>query len=258
MWQVQCGMDISAIKTLDRLVEILDCFTSDQPAWSLSELSERLKAPKSTVHRFLTGLEVHRILRRDADDKRWRLGYRLVMWGGSAAEGTILRDLAKPVLRELTTASGETAILTVHHNHEVIFIDICETAQPVRLRMEVGAHRPPHAGASSKALMAYLSQAEIESIIQENGLPRLWTNTITDPAELRCDLARIVEQGYAVSLEETDPGAWGVATPIQDPRGRVIAAIGLAGPATRYGPDKVQEWVRLCRNGAAEIRELMR
>jgi DNA-binding IclR family transcriptional regulator len=250
-------MDISAIKTLDRLVEILDCFTLEEPAWSLAELSVRLKAPKSTLHRLLTALETHRILRRDPDDKRWRLGYRLVTWGSSAAGSTILRDLAKPVLRDLMLASGETAILTVYHNHEVFCIDICETPQPVRLRMEIGSRRPAHAGASSKALMAYLPQAEIEAIIHESGLPRLWSNTITDPPELRRDLARVVEQGYAISLEETDAGAWGVATPVCDQRGRVVAAVGLAGPATRYGPEKVQQWVSLCRKAAGEIRELI-
>ncbi len=246
-------MDITAVKTLDRLVEILDCFTRTQPVWSLAELSARLDTPKSTLHRFLTGLEAHDILRRDADDKRWRLGYRPVIWGSLATESTTLRDLAKPIMVDLAVASGETAILTVYHNGGVTCIDLCETHHPVQLRMEVGTRRAAHAGASSKALMAYLPEEEIQAIIRDRGLPKVCTNTITDLDTLRGELAKIREQGYAASVEETDPGAWGIATPIRDWRGQVVGAIGVAGPTMRYTAEKVQEYVRLCRQAAEEI-----
>lgn len=250
-------MDTSTVKTLNRLVEVLDCFTREQPAWSLADLSIRLHIPKSTLHRVITALETHGILRRDLDDKRWRLGYHLVTWGSVAAESTTLRDLAKPAMRELMNASGETAILTVYHEGEVICLDICETPQPVQLRLAVGTRRPAHAGASAKVLMAYLPSTETAAIVRERGLTKLWTNTISTWEELQADLECIVRQGYAVSLEETDPGAWGVATPVRDSRGRVVAAIGLAGPATRFGDDKVQQWVTLCHRAADQIAALL-
>ncbi len=93
--------------------------------------------------------------------------------------------------------------------------------------MEIGTQRAAHAGAAAKVLLAYLPEAEVMEIVREKGLPRLCTNTITDVDELMKELARIRERGYADSLEETDPGAWGVSTPIRDWRGKVIAAIGL-------------------------------
>jgi len=246
-------METTDVKTLDRLVLILDCFTRSQPVWSLAELSARLNVPKSTLHRFLVGLETHDILRRDADNKCWRLGYRPVIWGSLAAESTTLRDLARPVMAELTAASGETAILTVYYNGDVTCIDLCETQHPVRLRMEVGTLRAAHAGASSKVLMAYLPEEEIQAIIRERGLPKLCTNTITELDALRVELAQIREQGYATSVEETDPGAWGIATPIRNWRGLVVGAIGVAGPTTRYSPEKAQQYVTLCRHAAEEI-----
>lgn len=246
-------MDTSAVKTLDRLVEILDCFTREEPIWSLAELSTRLDTPKSTLHRFLTGLEIHGILRRDADDRRWRLGYRPVVWGNIAAESTTLRDLARAAMCDLQDRSGETAILTVYQGGQVICLDRCETQHPVRLLMEVGTRRAPHAGASSKVLMAYLPEDEIQTIIRERGLPKVCTRTITDLNALRAELAKIRELGYAESVEETDVGAWGVATPIRDWRGQVVAAIGVAGPTMRYSPDKVQQYVALCRQAAEQV-----
>ncbi|MFQ6099805.1 MAG: IclR family transcriptional regulator [Anaerolineae bacterium] len=245
------------VRTVDRLVRILDSFSPERPTWSLAELSVHLGLPKSTLHRFLVSMESYGILRRDAGDKRWRLGYRLFIWGNLAAETTELRHIARPIMRDLVAATGETVILTVYQEQEVICIEKVETNYPVRLTLDVGTHRPPHAGASSKVLMAYLPQEEIQVIIRDKGLPKLCINTITDPDELTGELARIRERGYAVSHEETDLGAWGVATPISDWKGNVIAAVGIAGPRSRFDDELVQEYVRLCRQAARRISALL-
>jgi IclR family transcriptional regulator, KDG regulon repressor len=250
-------MDSSAVRTIDRIVAVLDCFTREQPAWSLTDLSAHLVIPKSTLHRFLIGMETHGLIRRDEGDRRWRLGYHLVVWGSCAAQSTLLRDLARPAICRLMEASGETAILTVYQNGEVVCLDVCESPHAVQLRMTVGMRRPAHAGASAKVLLAYRPEQEIETVIRTSGLQRLCDQTITDACALRRDLACIVEQGFAVSLEETDPGAWGVATPVFDERGQAVAAIGLAGPTLRYSPDKVEQWVALCREAAEDVGRML-
>lgn len=249
--------NLSSVKTINRLVTILDCFSSDRPTWSLTELCAHLGLPKSTLHRFLTGLEAHGILRRDPGDMRWRLGYRLFTWGSLAVESTGLRHIARPVMHELVDATGETAILTVYGDQEVICIEKVETRHPVRVALQVGNRRPPHAGASSKVLMAFLPPEEIQAIIRDKGLPRLCTYTITDAETLRVELARIREQGYAESCEETDPGAWGVATPIMDRHGGVVAAIGIAGPLSRYSEQAASQAIALCRQAALHIAALL-
>jgi len=249
--------DSSHVKTIDRLTRVLNCFTPERPTWSLAELSAQLDLPKSTLHRFLIGLETHGILRRDADDKKWRLGYRLFIWGSLAAESTGLRQIARPFMHELAGVTGETALLTVYHNHQVICTDKVETSHHVRLSLEVGARRACHAGASSKILMAYLPEEEINSIIREEGLPKLCTNTITDLARLKAELARIRECGYAMSVEETDLGAWGVAAPIRDWKGEVVGAIGVAGPTLRYDESKIQQQAAACRQVARKISSLL-
>ncbi|HMD88704.1 MAG TPA: IclR family transcriptional regulator [Anaerolineaceae bacterium] len=246
-------MDTSAVKTIDRFVEILDFFAQGHEAVSLTELSDHLNLPKSTLHRFLTGLESHGIVRRDPNDKKWRLGYHLFVWGLAAAESTTLREVAKPFMTELVVTSGETVILTVYQDHEVLCIDMIETSHTLRLKMEIGAQRAAHAGASSKVLIAYLSDDEVMAIVKEKGLPKLCTNTITDVNELKAELARIRALGYADSLEETDPGAWGVATPIRDWKGQVVGAIGLAGPTMRYSSEKIKQYATLCAEYAEKI-----
>jgi len=245
----------SSVRTVDRLVKILDCFSPRRPAWSLADLSAHLGLPKSTLHRFLVSLEFHNILRRDSNDKRWRLGYRLCIWGDLAAQSTGLRHIALPIMRGLLDDIEETVILTVYQDGEVVCIERVETTHPVRLAFDVGTRRPPHAGASSKILMAYLPEEEIRSIIRDKGLPKLCMNTITDSSLLMAELARIRELGYAVSREETDVGAWGIATPIRGWNEEVVAAIGIAGPTSRFGEDLVQNYATLCRQAADRISQ---
>lgn len=243
----------TSIKTIDRLVKILNCFSSEQPAWTLTKLSTHLDLPKGTLHRFLASMESHDILRRDADDKRWRLGYRLFIWGNLAEESTALRRIARPILHDLVAATGEMALLTVYQAQEIICIGKVDTNHAVRLTLDVGTRRPPHAGASSKVLMAYLPEEEIQAIIRDKGLPKLCVNTITDSDKLLAALEVIRERGYAVSHEETDPGAWGVATPVSDWKGNVIAAVGVAGPGLRFSEELVQKYVTYCQQAARRI-----
>ncbi|MBN1314597.1 MAG: IclR family transcriptional regulator [Anaerolineales bacterium] len=251
------GYSESSVKTVDRLVRVLDSFSSDKLTWSLADLSNHLDIPKSTLHRFLVSLEQHGILRRDPTDKSWRLGYRLVGWGSLAKSSTGLNDLARPFMRQIAKATGETVALTVYADKEVLCIEKIEALHSVRLALDVGGRRLPHAGASAKILMAFLSRDEIQDIIENSGLPKLGDNTITDPDELEAELEKIRTQGYAVSIEETDPGSWGVATPILDRNREIVAAIGVAGPIQRYSDSLLQQYLSECRKASQEISKLL-
>lgn len=249
--------DRASVRTIDRMVEVLDCFSTDRPAWSLAELSARLDLPKSTLHRFLVGLERNGLARRGHEDGKWRLGHRLVIWGNLAAATTGITHVAAPVMRELAETTRETVLLTEYHDGEVVCMDKIETNHSVRIALAVGERRAPHAGASSKVLMAYLPEAEITAIIGEKGLPRYCAQTITDPDHLRRELALIRQNGYALSYEETDYGMWGIATPVRDWNGRVVAALGIAGPTVRHSEEAAQRYVGLCCEAAARLSKLL-
>jgi DNA-binding IclR family transcriptional regulator len=245
----------SPVGSVDRLVRVLDSFSVDRPAWSLAELSAHLDLPKSTLHRFLVSLETHDILRRDPGNKLWRPGYRLLDWGELAGRTIGLSQLARPLMREIAAATGELVVLTVYSGQEVVCIEKIDARHAVRLALEVGTRRPLHAGASSKVLAAYLPETEGQALLQGGHLPRLCTNTITDPEALAAELATIRAQGFAQSIEETDPGAWGVATPIFDRGGAMVGAIGVAGPIQRYSEELAQHYVTLCREACQKVSE---
>ncbi len=243
----------SSVTAVDRLVSVLDSFSPERSTWSLSELSAHLGLPKSTLHRFLVSLETHHILRRNPGDKLWQPGYRLLYWGELAEQTTGLIQVTQLLMEGLAEATGEMIVLTAYSDHEVICLARIDARHPVRLELEVGARRPAHAGASSKILTAFLPEEEVQAIIRDRGLPRLCTNTITDPDHLAAELAQIRAQRYSQSIEETDLGAWGIATPIFKRGQVVVGSLGVAGPIQRYSDGLAQHYVALCREACNTV-----
>jgi len=242
----------SASRAINRLCDILNSFTGSQPVLTLTEISQRIDLPKSTTHRFLEALVSQGLLYSE-NGRGYHLGPQLIHWGMLAQASIDLRNLALPVLSTLMEATGETAILSVRFGSAGVWLEMIESRHPVRLAIRIGERLPLHAGASSKVLWAFLPQPEIESLLQQVELVPLEKNTITGPQAMRAELAEIRQRGYATSFEETDRGAMGVAAPVYDHAGKLVAGIGIAAPVTRVSPEQVPE---VARDVLAAGREL--
>jgi DNA-binding IclR family transcriptional regulator len=229
-----------SFQVLERTFSILELFDEEHPEWSTTEVARRLGLPIPTAHRILAALKRHGYVSQHEETKRFRLGVAALQLGDRAREVVDLRSVALPALRRLSQEADETALLTVlapGHDRGMC-LERVETAQPLRLSVQPGRQLPLHAGASQKALLAYLPPEEIERVI-EAGLEHLCHATITDPQLLRRELATIRRRGWASSYEETNVGVWGVAVPLLSPRG-VICAVGIAGPSPRLTHERVR------------------
>jgi DNA-binding IclR family transcriptional regulator len=243
------------MKSLAKVLEVLDKFTLACPQWTLSELSRSTDLPLSTVHRIVSDLKEHGLLTQDPSTKRYRLGFGAIDLGYRALAVLEIPSLATPAMRRLCNETGETVHLTVPNDtrdHSVC-VARADGQHDLRIHLEVGRQIPLHAGASAKVLLAYLSEDEIDDFILGTGLPALAPSTITDPDELKMDLGLIRSQGYAFSCEETHVGAWGLAVAILDQRGYPIAGVGISGPTSRYSPDKREFFVDVTKRAATDI-----
>ncbi len=240
------------MSTIDRMCAILNAFSEDQRVLTLSDIGRRINLPKSTTHRLLTILESQGILIRDSEGKGYRLGYQLIHWGMLAQNSLDLRNLALPILEQLRNETQETAVLSVldYTHMAAIWLEQVESPQPVRWAKRVGQRVYLHAGASAKVLWAFLPDVELESILSRIELVPIQTNTITDREKLRQELHEIRRRGYSVSIEETDKGAMGVAAPVYDHRGQVVAGIGIIAPISRVPesmiPDVAKQVLQAC------------
>jgi DNA-binding IclR family transcriptional regulator len=243
-----------SLQALDRAFALLDLLTPDRPEWTTSELARSSGLPVATAHRILAALRGHGYVARDPRTKRYRLGPAARELGARAGVADDLRDAALPVLERLARAVDETALLTVPSERRDASVCLArvESSQPLRLSVEPGRRLPLHAGASQKALLAFLAPADVERVVGAP-LPSLCTETITDPDALRADLDEIRQRGWAVSREETNAGVWGVALPLLDAEGRAIAALGLAGPIARSEAVDERTQLELLAGGAREL-----
>jgi DNA-binding IclR family transcriptional regulator len=243
-----------SLQLLERAFSILDLFTPEHPQWTTTQAAHAAGVPVPTAYRILAALRARSFVAQDPATKRFRLGVGALELGERARALVDVRASALPVLRRLCRESGETALLTAtseHHDHGVC-LERVESPHPLRLSVHTGRLLPLHAGASQKVLLAYLPREEIDRILA-GPLERVCRATIVDPDELRGDLARIRRRGWAESFEETDVGVWGLALPIHDVGGRLLAAVGLAGPSARMSRSRLREHLARLRSGAADI-----
>jgi DNA-binding IclR family transcriptional regulator len=239
---------------LERTIGILELFTPERSAWGISQIASAVRLPRSTVHRILHVLRRHHYLWQDPQTRQFRLGSSALSLGWRALESVELRGVAYPTMQHLFQATGETVILTVLSEDQTrsVCVERIESRHELRLILEIGRRLHLHAGASSKILLAYLRDEEVERVLASS-LPQINKNTITDPDRLRAHLIEIRQQGYALSFEETNEGAAGVAAPIFD-RGRQIAGgLGIAGPLSRFMPAMLPKLIRLVHDHANKV-----
>ena len=245
------------VQVLDRALAILDALTSVREDASLSELAEKVKLHKSTVHRLASILERHRIVERDSQTGRYRLGLRLFELGTIAMDRFNIRDRARPHLERLLYEVDETVHLCALDAGEVLYLDKMEPTRSVRMASRIGRRNPVHCTSVGKAILAHLPESEQDDILQKHGLRRLTAKTITTPAELKAEFKSIRERGYALDNEENEEGVRCIGAAILDHSGRSIAAISVSAPSFRLPMEKVPYVAgSVCRAATALSQEL--
>lgn len=235
------GPAISASRAgmMERSLAILALFTETRVEWRVTDVAEAVVLPVPTTYRIVGALLASGLLRPTAGG--YRLGATALDLGRRAAAGFDFGGAVSLELHALAEATQETGILSVLDEgaRTAVCVDRVYSAQPLRLSLEVGRRIPLHAGAASKSLLAF-GPAAIREAVLAGPLPRLATGTITSPAALREELDAIRSCGYAVSREETNEAAWGLAAPILGFGSVLLGSIGMAGPLVRCTPDALE------------------
>jgi len=198
----------------------------------MSQIAERAGIHKSTVHRLLATLEAKRFLHRDPGNGLYRLGFQLVELASLALMDMDLPRCAGPHLQRLAADSGETVDLATLDGEHVVYLQVIESPQRLKIAAAVGQRLPAYCTATGKAILAFLPSAEVERIIA-HGMPRQTDRTKVSPADLWRDLAATRERGFALSEQEFEPEINAVAAPVLDRSGNPIGSIAIVGPSFR-------------------------
>lgn len=227
------------MQTVERALSVLLAFTRNERVLGVSEIARSLGLPKSAVHRILGTLMSTGFVERDEPTGRYRLGPHAIDLGMVAMGTADVRAMALPIMQDLGRRTGETVTLSMLVGRERVYVSQIEAPNTVRMTVRVGARYPLYAGASGRAILAALPQAERDAYLDATELKALTENTITSRTRLEQELARVQELGYAASAGERDPWAAAVAAALVTGRGRVLGSISVCGPRQRFGPPEV-------------------
>lgn len=236
------------VQSLQRGLAVLDFLAESREPVRTSDVAARFDIDKANASRLLNTLQEAGYAER-VDGRRYVLGARFNSdHSGRQLEGLIaLRERTRSLLEDLVEASGECAHMAVLVADKVWYIDKISSPHALRVDHPVGALAPLHCTALGKAFLAFLPNVE------HGELARYTAGTIVAADALDADLARARQRGYATDDEEFSPGVRCVAAPIRDPRGRMVAAVGLSGPTARIDLARLGDLGRLVRDRTGEL-----
>jgi IclR family KDG regulon transcriptional repressor len=229
-----------SVRAVERALDILLCFTHDEPTRSLTQIAETVQMSKTTVHRLLATLENKRFITRDQATGLYRLGLRFIEMASLVLQDVGLHRWAQPYLQRLSTEFGETVDLSILDGSDVIYLDVIESPQRLKLAAAVGQRLPAFCTASGKALLAHLPEPQIRKILGEN-LVKYTDRTPVSIPDIMSDLRITAERGYAISEQEYEEDINAVAAPIFDADQRSIASIAIVGPSFRLTKERLPE-----------------
>jgi DNA-binding IclR family transcriptional regulator len=218
------------LKSLTKLVRILECFSRVDRTLSLGDLCRATGMPKSTAHRMVSSLREVGFLEQARGGDHYRLGLKLFELGNIALANMELHREARPIVGALSRVSGEMVHLAVSDGAQAVVIHRSDPAPAGVGPLTFLEAAPLHCTGVGKAILAFQPDDLIERLIGF-GLQRYTEATITDGAGLRAELAQTRAQGFSVDRAEHEPGVHCIGAPIRDPGGRVFASISVSGPA---------------------------
>jgi DNA-binding IclR family transcriptional regulator len=231
------------LKSVDKAILVLNCFSPENEILGVGEISRITGYTKSTVSRLLSTLESHGCVERIGGPGRYRLGYRLYLWGLISSGHNNLATIAKPVMEQLRDKCGEEVALYIVEGEKRVCVERVASVHEIAKVAPVGTYYPLHAGASGRVLLAYLPDEKRKKFFHGKRLDRLTPLTITDRKALEKDLESIRKKGYAISRGEREPDAFSVTAPVWDASSRAVASLSISGPNFRLTDQKLEKYI---------------
>lgn len=228
----------NTIKSLDRAMEVFE-YLSDHQGKALSALASEMDQSPATVYRILITLEGRGFVEFDAEDQVWHIGPQAFVIGARFLRRTSLVERARPILRHLMEATGETANLGIEQGGHVLFVSQVETNATIRAFFAPGTLSPMHASGIGKALLAQKDSGWLNRLIAKRKLDAFTEHTLTDPVVLWADLDETRARGYSIDGEEKSLGMRCIAAPVFDHTQEAVAGISVSGPTSRIGMDQI-------------------
>lgn len=242
---------MTTVQSIDRAFSVLRSLSAG-PA-GVTDIAERVGLPKSTVSRMLSTLEALGAVEQVAAGGEYRIGFAMIELAAAARPGRSLVSIARPHLVELSRRTGEAVGVSIPDGDDMIYLDQLTPDGELQVRDWTGHRIPMHAVPSGHVVLA--NDSALAKRLTAGSLQRFTPHTVVSGPALRARLELVQRDGYAWALEEFAEGMNSVAAAVRNGDGKVIAALHVYGPASRFPGERDRtELGALVRATADNIR----
>jgi DNA-binding IclR family transcriptional regulator len=200
---------------------------AENPGCNLQDVVHLTGLTKSTAHRLLTRLEFLQVIDRDSLTFRYRVGRKLVWAIQQNKFDTDVRAVARPIMNKLRDQLGETISLHQLLESSLTVVEFCEPEADIRRVINIGRQTPVSYGATAKAILAYMSEAQCNHFL---GL----SLSTSEQAAIKREFPSIRKVGFALSAGEISPGLTALSTPVFHRPKEVWGGLSVSGPSFRF------------------------
>ncbi|TCO46669.1 IclR family transcriptional regulator domain-containing protein [Actinocrispum wychmicini] len=225
------------VQSLERGLAVIRAFDAERPELTLSEVARLTGLSRAAARRFLHTLVDLGYMRTDG--RLFALRPKVLELGFAYLSALGLPEVARPHLAKLVADVNESCSVSVLDGPDIVYVARVPTRRIMTVMISVGTRFPAHATSMGRVLLAGRDDAWLDSFLAANPPGARTDRTITDPAELKAEVARARHQGWALVDEELEHGLRSVAAPIHGPDGRVSAAVNVSTHVSRGSADQV-------------------
>ncbi len=220
-----------------------------------ADLARDLKIPVTTTLRIMSTLSLEGLARKV--EGRFELGPVLIQLGNAALAGTEIRELALPLLQQLTVDTDETSHLAIPCDDRALIVAVQDSPHPLRAASRPGFLADLHCSSTGKVFIAYLHRARLGEILAANPPTARTAQTQVAVADIKREADLTRKRGFSLDNEEFHPGVRCLAAPVFGSDGSVIAAIGITAATVRFTKERIPEMAGKVRAIAGELSRLM-
>lgn len=215
------------MRSIDNAFEIITILSNEKEGLTLTEITERIDLPKSSVYRLLQSLKKNHIILQLDENKKYIIGYKLLSLSSNIANSKGIINSAKPYMNNLSKEIKKTISLNVMENEHILCIDFVESKDTPMFIIRKGYEMPIYPTSSGKVFLANMSEMEIKEIFNKNKIIKITKKTIDEKEDIYKDIEKVKNKGYAICDEELQIGVESIACPIFDYNGDVVASISV-------------------------------
>lgn len=236
---LQPTKESESLQSLVRGISVIQVFSREHPALTLSEVARLTGMTRATARRILLTLRELGHVR--SDGRLFSLTPRVLSLGWAYLSSLNLAEIAQPLMEELVEETKESCSASTLDLPDIVYVARVPTRRIMTISLGVGTRLPAHATSMGRVLLAGLPAEELERFLAETPLEGYTERTITDAAELESALDAVRERGWALVDEELEIGLRSIAAPLRDGNGRAIAALNVSGAAARVSVEEMKE-----------------